>query len=131
MFYGNNGCHPVSDIGSGKIGIFLLQNSQFSCVLVHNYRKPGFKTGQMGSAFHGIDVITKSHDIFLEIFRILEGNFYFNPFLFPFVGYDITDRLFSFIQFSDISCNSFRLVIGFILRFPFSFIDKMKGKGRV
>ena len=78
MFDRDNCSHTISDIHTGKIAVFFLQNSQFSCIVVHNRGKHGLETCQMGSAFCIVNVITKSKNIFMEFVDILENPFHRN-----------------------------------------------------
>ena len=104
-------CHTVSDIGSGKVGVFFLQDSQFSRILVDDRCKYCLKSGNMRSAFCIVDIITKSEDIFMKFVCILERSFYFNAFTFSLEIDHIMNRLDIFIEIPDKTDDSLRFMI--------------------
>ena len=62
MFNGNHSRHTVSDIRTGEIVVFFLEDTQLSRVGVHQRRKCRLKTGEVGSALSIVDVVAEAQD---------------------------------------------------------------------
>ena len=120
MFDGYDCSHSISDICSGKVRIFIFQNSKFSCILVDHGRKCRFKSGQMHSAFTVVNIITEAKNVFMELIDILECHFHFNSVRSSFKINRLMDLLFLSIQILDKSDDSFRFVVGDLLFFSIS-----------
>ena len=74
MFDRYNSCHTISNISTCKVNILFLKDVQFSCIVVDDICKHGFKAGNMCTAFSIVNIITKTKNIFMELINILECN---------------------------------------------------------
>ena len=79
----NHRRHAVSDIRSRKIGIFFLQNTQLTSIIIHHGGEHRFKTCQMRTAFCIINIVTKAQNIFMKFIDILEYRLHSNSLTFP------------------------------------------------
>ena len=91
MFDGNHRCQAIAHVRSGKVGIFFLQNSQFSGIIVDDRGKYGFESRQMGAALRIVNIIAEPQHIFMEFIDVLKGSLHCNPFIFPFKIHHVMD----------------------------------------
>ena len=111
MFNRYDGCHTITDIRSGKVRILILQDTQFSGILIHHCGKCCLKSGQMGSALCVIDIITEAKYIFMELIDILKRNLDLNAFCCSPIIHRFMDDFFLSIQIADKANDTVRLVI--------------------
>ena len=128
MLHCHNGCHSVSGICAGKIGILLLQNSQLSGIGIDQLSKSCFKANQMGAALLGKNIVAEAQNIFLKGIYKLNGNLHLDFIYFTFKINRVMNRVFSVVDFFYIRNDSFRLVINDLLLFPCSAVGITNGQ---
>ncbi|OQA21304.1 MAG: hypothetical protein BWY61_01798 [Firmicutes bacterium ADurb.Bin354] len=131
MLDADNGCKTVSDIGTCKIGIFILKYTQLSCIAVDNGSEHCLKTGYMSTAVRIIDIITESKYILLEFIYILESDLDLNALSLSLIINNFRNGFFSVSQSLNKTDDTFGLVIFHNLRFITAKIRKSDGKTRV
>ena len=131
MLDGDDRCHAVADIGTGKIAVLLLQAAQLAGVAVQDLGKCGLETCQVGAALRIIDIVAEAQDIFVILVDILEGAFHCDPFRFSLEGDNVRDRFLGFIHLADETDDAVGFMEGLCLRGlrPPVLIDD--GQGRV
>ena len=131
MFDGDNGCHTISDICSCKVGIFIFQYTDLTCVSVHYGCKGCLKTGQMCSAFCIVDIVTESKDVLTKFIGKLKSYLHLDSVCLSFKVNRIMKWLRVLIEVTDKSYDSLRLMVLDIFdRIP-SPVLKMDRKFRV
>ena len=131
MFDGDYSSHSVSDICTCKIGVFILQYTDLTCVGVHYRCECSLKSGQMSSSLCIVDIIAESQNILTELIGKLKSNFHLDPVCLSFKINRIMERLCILVKVTDKAYDSLRLMILDILRSIPSPILKMDGKLRI
>ena len=131
MLDGDYRGHSVSDIRTCKIGIFILQYTDLTCVGVHYCCKGSLKSGQMSSSLCIVDIVTESEDVLTELIGKLKSNLHLDPVCLSFKINRIMKGLRVLIEVTDKSYDPLRLMVLDILRSVPSSILKMDGKLRI
>ena len=67
MLDGNNGRHAVSHVGSCKVRVLFLQDSQLPGIIIYDRGEAGLETCQMGSALRIVNIITEAQHILMKL----------------------------------------------------------------
>ena len=117
MLHCHNGCHSISGICAGKVGILFLQDAQLPGIGIDQLSKSCFKTNQMGTALLGKNIVAKAQNIFFKGIYKLNRNLHFNLINLTFKINWLMNGIFSVVDFLYIRNNSFRLMINNLLLF--------------
>ena len=131
MFDGDYSSHSVSDICTCKIGVFILQYTDLTCVGVHYRCEGSLKSGQMSSSLCIVDIIAESENVLTELIGKLKSNLHLDPVCLSFKINRIMERLCILVKVTDKAYDPLRLMILDILRSVPSSILKMDGKLRI
>ena len=128
MLNGNNCCHTITHICTGKIDVLFFQDIQLTRIIVNNGREHGLESGQMHTTLSIVYIITKSKNIFMEFIYILKCTLYSNAITASTVINDVMNCFFIFIKVFHITNDTFRFLINDFFRSFESLIAKYNCK---
>ena len=116
MFDGHDGCHAVAHVGACEIDVLLLQDIEFTRVVVDDRREHRLESGQVRAALRVVYVVAEAKHVFVKFIDVLERAFHGDILADTCKIYDIVQCFFIFIQILDISDDPLRLRVGDDLR---------------
>ena len=131
MFDRNNCRHSVTDISTGKVRVFVFEDTNFSCIRIHNGRKRCLESGQMSTTLCIVDIVAESQYVFAKFIGILKCYFYLNAICLAFQINRLMKRFCTVVHVPDITDDAFRFMVFFFYRFCSSEIFKNDRQFRI